>query len=435
MLRDRASSAESHGTGSTSSPHCDAEKVYSGTQDDQSTVAGGSPVAHHHRGRVTPVVAARAARRPAGLQVVGVGVDVVRGLPRCRRTRPAAHVRMDAHQARPGERRRGLRFSPSPAPGVRRSQRAVPRLADRAHTAHRARARVGVQRHHRRLLDVVARSARQFLRSHRAPHAGARRGPSLLRVGVPLALAAVRFACQPDYGWRLPGVRCHAEHLWRGARRADRGGRGPCPRRRSDNRVAAAAVPSRPRERLRDVRRARAALRGGLPAVAAGAAGEPQGPAGGRGRESRAPGGDRGAATRGRRPATLGREVRRGVSLEPVRDGDHALRRGHDHRCQRRLRSPVRLLARRVHRQQLRQARILGRPVRACERHRRTRGARPGRHPRSAVAQEGRPGGHGALFRRHTRSRRRALRALGRRGHHGAQAGRGHAPRGPPGAA
>ena len=78
---------------------------------------------------------------------------------------------------------------------------------------------------------------------------------------------------------------------------------------------------------------------------------------------------------------------------------------------------------------------ILGRSVRACERHRRTRGARPGRDPRSAVAQEGRPGGHGALLRRHTRSRRRALRALGRRGHHGAQAGRGHAPRRPPGAA
>ena len=74
-------------------------------------------------------------------------------------------------------------------------------------------------------------------------------------------------------------------------------------------------------------------------------------------------------------------------------------------------------------------------PVRARERHRRARGARPRRDPRSAVAQEGRPGGHGALFSRHARGRRRALRALGRRGHHRAQAGRGHAPRRPPRAA
>ena len=88
--------------GSTSSPHRDAEKVYSGTQDDQPTVAGGSPVAHHHRGRGAPVVAARAAGRSAGLQVVGVGVDVVCDLPRGRRARSAAHGRMDADQDRAG---------------------------------------------------------------------------------------------------------------------------------------------------------------------------------------------------------------------------------------------------------------------------------------------------------------------------------------------
>ncbi len=42
------------------------------------------------------------------------------------------------------------------------------------------------------------------------------------------------------------------------------------------------------------------------------------------------------------RPPALGREVRRGLSLEPVRHGDHALRRRHDHRRQRRLCPAVR---------------------------------------------------------------------------------------------
>ena len=162
--------------------------------------------------------------------------------------------------------------------------------------------------------------------------------------------------------------------------------------RRSDNRVAAATLPARSRERLRDLHRTRAALRRGLPAIAAGPPGERQPPPAGRGREPRAASRDRRAPpSRAGAPAIRG-EVRRGLSFEPVRDGDHALRRGPDRRRQRGAGSTVRLRTPGAHRQQLQRAWILGRSRGARERDRRAR-VRGGALPREKCGGAPRPAG------------------------------------------
>ena len=204
--------------------------------------------------------------------------------------------------------------------------------------------------------------------------------------------------------------------------------------RRSDlqsithHRVAAAALPARPGERLWDQHRTGAALRRGLPAVAAGA----------RRRAS--------ASSQQSRARTSRCRPRSRCAAR----AEHALQRSeekfaaafHSNPCAMAITlfDEGRIVD--VNDVCVRQSgyardELIGSnsdelgfwvdPCRARERHRRARRARPRRHARGTLAQKPGPGRHRPLLRRHARGRRRAMCALGRRGHHGAQAGRGHA--------
>src|SRR5262245_10562469 len=102
---------------------------------DERALARDSAVAHNHRGGGALVVAAPAPRGPAGLQVVGVGVDLVRALPRRRRAGTAPHGGMDAPEDFCGEPRLHLWLPASALSGVRRSERAVTGPADAAGAA------------------------------------------------------------------------------------------------------------------------------------------------------------------------------------------------------------------------------------------------------------------------------------------------------------
>ena len=270
-------------------------------------------------------------------------MDVVRGLPRRRFAGRAPLRRVDS----PEDRRRStgldLRFPSSSTAGVRRQKRPVAGPADTAWHTDWAGARDGVQRRDGRLVARVGQSAREFLRADRAAHADPRGRAPLLRVGVPLAVAPDGLACQRDHGRSLPCLRSDTEPLWRGACRTSRWRCRCRASGRPDHRVAAATLPARSRERLWHVHRARAALRRRLPAIAAGPAGEPRPSPAGRGREPRAAGRDRRAPPRRAGAAAIRGEVRRRLSIEPVRDGDHALRRGPDRRRQRRAGSAVRV--------------------------------------------------------------------------------------------
>ncbi len=178
----------------------------------------GSPaVAHHHRGSGALVVAAPAPRRPAGVQVVGLGVDLVRALPRRRRAGRAAFARMDAAENHGRGPRRHLWVPASSAAGVRRAKHAVTGPADAPGAATGPGVRDGAWRRDNPALCLVERSDRELLRADCAANVIARGRAALLRVGLPVAVAPPRLACQPDHRRRLCRVRSDANHLWRRA--------------------------------------------------------------------------------------------------------------------------------------------------------------------------------------------------------------------------
>ena len=308
------------------------------------------------------MVATPAPCRPAGVQVVGLGVDLVCSVPRCRRTGFASYGRLGSSEDHRGGRRRHLGVPASSPAGVRRAKHAVTGSADAPGAAAGPGVRDSSWRRVNPALCLVERPDRELLRANCAANVIARGRAAVLLVGLPVAVAPPRLQGRPDYRRRLRCLRRDANHLWRRARRPCHGCRRLEIHRRPDRGVATATVSARPRQRVRDLHRAGAAVCRGLPTLAAGPSGERRPSASGRRREPGAAGGDRRAAPRGACPTEVRGKVRGSISLQSVRHGFYPLRRPPDHRRQRRLRSTVGLRARRTHRQQLRRARILGGP-------------------------------------------------------------------------
>ena len=295
-----------------------------------------------------------------GVQMVGVGVDVVRAVPRGRRARALVLGRLDGAKVTLTALASMLgflllrhfscsaRFALSSAP------------ADAARIARRA--------HHLRFFGVVSCSfpghgptstrattfaSRRVHWLSRAPFFIARGSSSRGGAGsvhAPACLRGVSLygSAQTLYGLRSwlgsPGVRA----MLGSAVETFIGWRLSSSESISPTSTARASVSCSSSSRR-------------LPAFAESPPGKASAGGAGDGRKSRAAGGNRGPPAGRARAATVGGEVRRRVSLEPLRHGHHALRAGHDRRRQRgSWYAAVRLHPRRAPRQQLERARVSG---------------------------------------------------------------------------